>query len=102
MCPVFEERPVLLQQSVQHARLVAVEATGQDQVVRPFDDVDRIKLDVAQLPHECARDGGRGPPGRIVEQSLGAEEQPPGGGRGDGWDGSRGQEGNFTLSAQLL
>ena len=90
------------QQAVEHARLVAVEAAGEDQVVGPLDDVDRVQLHVAQLLHELACAGGRGPPGRVVEQSLGAEEQTPGGGCVDDGHGTRGHEGNLTALSSFL
>ena len=100
--PVLEERPVPLQQVTEHARLIAVEPARQDQVVRALDDVDRVNLDVPQLLHNFPDDCGSGLPGRVVEQTLCPEEQTPGGGRVDGWDGSRRHEGNSTVSRQLL
>jgi hypothetical protein len=86
--PVLEEPPVALQEPFEEARLVALEAGGEGQVVRPLDDVDRVDLDEAHPLDDVVESAGGRPAAGIVEQPLGAQQQAPG--RGGGDSGERG------------
>ena len=78
MGPMFEHRPVTMQQRVKGWRAVLLPARPQDQVMCAGERVDAVHLTKAKRPDDTRRIGAFPRPGLDVAQPMQVQKQPAG------------------------